>query len=394
MLGEHSFETGAAAARHALTQLQEKTDQDPSLVIVFASVVYNQQEIVRGVRHVVDAPLVGSSTAGEITADGPTQETVTVMVLSSDTAQFTVASSGPIIHGDSFEAGKKLATAITAHDPHITSLVMFPDVLVGNGADVVRGIQAIVHKDFPIVGGASGDDQKFETTYQYCNDEVFSESVVGFGISGDYHFGVGVRHGWIPIGIPMYVTKSEGATVHEIDNKPALDVYKEYFGEHHTKRLEDDRAVYTNTSVLTYPFGITAQNDNEILIRFATDVSPEGSITCAAEIPEGSEIRMMIGNKDQAIEASQIAAGAALDGLVDPYEIGAVIVFNCIARHNLFGEDAYREINAIREVLGNDVPMIGFYTYGEQAPINGVSRDIKKCESSFHNETVVIYTLQ
>jgi hypothetical protein len=68
----------------------------------------------------------------------------------------------------------------------------------------------------------------------------------------------------------------------------------------------------------------------------------------------------------------------------------AVIVFNCIARRKLFGEDAGDEIAAIQNAIGADVPLLGFYTYSEQAPLGGEVRNIEKCNPAFHNETVVI----
>ena len=71
----------------------------------------------------------------------------------------------------------------------------------------------------------------------------------------------------------------------------------------------------------------------------------------------------------------------------------AVIIFNCIARHKLFGERAGEEISAIQKAIGKDVPLIGFYTYGEQAPMNGDVKNIKTCNAEFHNETVVICVL-
>jgi hypothetical protein len=51
------------------------------------------------------------------------------------------------------------------------------------------------------------------------------------------------------------------------------------------------------------------------------------------------------------------------------------------------------EISAIQAVLGREIPLIGFYTYGEQAPINGESRNFERCNTVFHNETVVIYAI-
>lgn len=395
-LDEDSFAAGSKATQMAIDDLQTRSDRDRSLVIVFASPQYDQEQMLAGVRSIAgETPVVGSSTAGEITGGGPAQGTVAVMVLAADDdVEFVTAMAEGIDTKGSLEVGRALAQDLQEQQSDMQAVMIFPDVLAGNGADVVRGLQEELGKHFTIFGGASGDDQEFKQTFQYKDDVVRSYSVVGVGIKGNVRFGVGVRHGWIPIGSPMKVTRSKGSTVYEIDNKPAIDVYKEYFGEENTQRLEDDQAVYTNKSVLTYPFGIVDDASTEIVIRFATDVDSSGSITCAAEIPEGSEIRMMIGNKDQAIEASQFAARQAKNSLDDSQPVKGAIIFNCIARHNLFGDEANQEIQAIREVLGPDVPMIGFYTYGEQAPIEGVTRDIKKCESNFHNETVVICAWQ
>jgi hypothetical protein len=37
------------------------------------------------------------------------------------------------------------------------------------------------------------------------------------------------------------------------------------------------------------------------------------------------------------------------------------------------------------------VPLLGFYTYGEQAPIAGETRDHDKISSRFYNETIVLF---
>jgi hypothetical protein len=49
------------------------------------------------------------------------------------------------------------------------------------------------------------------------------------------------------------------------------------------------------------------------------------------------------------------------------------------------------EIRAVQEILGEDVPLIGFYTYGEQAPLAG--RLGPKCHSAFHNETLTLLAI-
>jgi hypothetical protein len=100
----------------------------------------------------------------------------------------------------------------------------------------------------------------------------------------------------------------------------------------------------------------------------------------------------MIGSIEDAVRVAHVAAQNALDQL-EGSKPRAIIVFNCIARNKLFGQRSGEEISAIQEVIGRDVPLIGFYTYGEEAPMNGEVRNINKCNSAFHNETVVIAVL-
>ena len=267
--------------------------------------------------------------------------------------------------------------------------MMLPDVLVGNGADIVRGVLDSLGAHFPVVGGASGDDFAFKKTYQYANDKVYSGSVIGLGFTGNFKIGIGVKHGWIPVGEPMKVTKASGAVIHEINGAPAVKIYEDYFGEEEAKVLHTEALARL---AITYPLGMKVAGSDELLIRDPITVDEKGSITCAAEIPEGSEIRLMVGSREEAVKVAKIAAEnavAQLDGSLPK----AVIIFNCIARNKLFGDKSGEEINAIQQAVGKEVPLIGFYTYGEQAPLGGEVRNIEQCNSAFHNETVVICVL-
>jgi hypothetical protein len=266
---------------------------------------------------------------------------------------------------------------------------MLPDVLNGNGAEIVRGVLESLGEHFPVVGGASGDDFQFKKTFQYLNDKVYTDTVAGLGITGDFKIGIGVKHGWIPVGEPMRVTKSEGGVLHEVNGKPAIQIYEDYFGKEEAAVLKTETLAKL---AITYPIGLKVEGNEELLIRDPLSVDQNGSITCAAEVPEGADIRLMIGSIEEAVKVAKLAASNALAQL-DGAKPKAIIVFNCIARNKLFGQRSGEEINAIQEVLGRDVPLIGFYTYGEQAPMNGEVKNINQCNSAFHNETVVIAAL-
>lgn len=373
-----SKQAGIDACKNAMSNIS-----DAGLIIVFCSVKKDQEAVIAGIREVSGkTPLIGCSSAGEITNEGVYDGSVAVMAIESDQIRFVLGSGGEIALG-ARKAGAKLAENLKNQLFFDSKYVLlFSDVLAGNGSDVVRGIKDVFGEDYFIAGGAAGDDFLFKETYQYLNEKVIKSSVVGVGISRNAAIGVGVRHGWTAIGLTMKVTKSNGAVLEELDGKPAISIYEEYFGE----KAEEIKNESLARMAITYPLGMRVEGSEEFLIRDPITVDEKGAITCAAEIPQGSEIRLMIGSKEDAIKAAESAARQARKQLKGR-EIKAVILFDCIARKKLFGRYAFEEIKAIKSVLGEDVPLLGFYSYGEIAPLGG---DVSSCNSNFHNETSVI----
>ena len=378
-----AIKAGAEACEEALSQAGNKAD----LIVVFSTVAYDQKKMLEGVRSISkEIPLVGCSDSGEITTEGPVSKHVAVMALSSDTISFTIGV-GTGADKDSQKAGAMVAREVKEKAKGEVALFLgITEGLAENGAAIPRGIQEVFGRNFPIMGGAAGDDFLFQKTYQYCNDQVLTGAVIGVGLSGKFSFGVGVRHGWEPIGLPMKVTKTEGAKLIEVNNRLALSIYEDYFGKKAEELIKEPIA----RMAYTYPLGMSVEGSPELLIRDVVIANEKGEITCAAEIPEGSEIRLMLGDPEKAIQAAKEAAEEALAQLkgVKPK---AVFVFDCMARNKLLGARIGEEIAAIQNVLGKEVPLIGFYTYGELAPLGGILGP--ECFSVWHNETMALMVL-
>ncbi len=390
--GGNPASVGADAYQHALKGMG---GQIPTLAFVFSSVTYEQETMLRGVQSVAGmVPIVGCSTAGEIVTEGPLDVSSVAVMLIAATAESLTATVGigTNAKNDERKAGQSAAQEVAnlvGGKEKLRGFIMLADGLSGNGAEIVRGVLDVLGEHFPVVGGSSGDDFKFKQTYQYGKGAVHSGDVVGVGLSGDFTFGIGVKHGWGVLGIPSKVTKAAGHIVHEIDGKPAIELYEKYFGE----RAKTIKEEVLATLAVSYPLGVkTPGSEEDYLIRDPLFVGENGSITCAAEVPEGAEVRIMMGTRESAITMARQAAENARQQLGGKTP-KAILIFNCIARKKLLGARGGDEIDAIRGVLGRDVPLIGFYTYGEQAPINGESRNIERCNTVFHNETVVIYVI-
>ena len=170
----HEERAGAEACLNARTTLRTSTNIEPKLAIIFASSHYDQQTLLSTIRGTLPTSclLIGSSTAGEITNEGSGHHSVTVMLMTADDGvQFFVGKGTDIKNVGPFTAGADFANNLlsqaSAAETTLKSVVMFPDVLSGNGSDTVRGALSVLGENFPLVGGASGDNQEFKVTYQY-----------------------------------------------------------------------------------------------------------------------------------------------------------------------------------------------------------------------------------
>ena len=115
--------------------------------------------------------------------------------------------------------------ALPSH-PH-RALVLLADGLCGDQMEVVRGAYEVAGASVPLVGGCAGDDMAMCSTQQIFGDRVLRHAVVAAAIGSEAPIGIGVSHGWQPVGDPMLVTSSEGVVVTALDDRPALDVYLE-----------------------------------------------------------------------------------------------------------------------------------------------------------------------
>ncbi len=378
------------AVQEALHALQ---GSPASVALVFASSTYNQNDVVKTAHSVLgdSVQIIGGSTAGEISNRGPSlSPSIVVMLLAFDGTVEVGAASVAEANVDAEAKGAALAEALEkALKATPVLALMVGDGLTLNPSAILRGFQTKL-PTVPMVGGSSADDGKYKQTFQYTNDTVQSSSVSAVAFSGALQHSVGVRHGWNPISGPKIVTRAEGTVVYEIDGKPAAELYEEFIGKEATDNL---KGVTLSQLALSYPLGVKDNTSGEMLLRAPFFVDANGSITCGGEVLEGASVQLMIGSKEDAVEAARHSAQQALAELGTAPK--AAIIFSCHVRDELYAtrEQAKLEIDAIQEVIGLSVPLAGFYTYAEQAPINEGNYNLKMCNNVNHNETIVILLL-
>jgi hypothetical protein len=391
-VGRSNNKDSFQAGREAATEALGKHRTSPEVLIVFGSPRFDHSQLLAGISSAAgDMPMVGGTTAGEISTSGFSTQSVVIMGLSSDTLDFATGI-GLNMSRDEKGCGAALVDDIGNNISlkEALSLLIFPDGMGGDGLKVIEGIHSVLGTGFEIVGGYLGDGERFEKTFQYYNGKVYTDTIPGLLICGKAGFktGVGVRSGFESIGNRFYCTKSEGNVVATFDDERALDLYKEFLGEERSKRLPG--------ICLEYPFGLI---DNKASIagkeyfqlRCGLSVDHEkGTISLAASIPEGSAITLTTASRGDIINGAKSAAQQAKESLKDA-KPHAVLMFSCVGRKLVLGRRTDEEVAVVKKVLGEDVPLIGFYTYGEIGPIDKTKEELAL--TKFHNETVVLWVL-
>ncbi len=320
---------------------------------------------------------VGCTTAGEVSQSGVSDDTAVLTAIHFDNpnAKFKIATARIESAEKSEPAGEKLAKDLSA--PELRGiLVISPGVNV-NGSQLVKGITKVTGSRVIVTGGLAGDGGKFQKTFTLSPEGASDNHVVGVGLYGD---AIELRHGcmggWDPFGKTRQVTKSNLNVVFELDGKPALDIYKEYLGEH-AKDLP--------ASGLMFPFAIL--NDKQAdtgLIRTILAVDDKaGSLTFAGDVPEGCYVKLMHANTKGLVSGAKGAAEQSITkgGLASS---AFAMLISCVGRKLVMGPNVDEEIEAISDVFGGGCALSGFYSYGEISPF------LDKVGCQLHNQTMTI----
>jgi hypothetical protein len=383
---------GRAAATAALADLVARGEgEQPALVIVYTSVRYDLAMLLSGVRGVTgETPLVGATTAAHFQNGGltPPRTGVSVLVLTSGSYRFGVAAVSGLRAG-AFAVGRSLARAAREaagpDAPAHAALLLLADGLVGDQQALLNGVHRVAGAAVPVVGGAAGDDRRMRETFVFCGDRVLTDAAVAVWINSDQPLRVVMGHGWRPVGLPLLVTRVDGAVVHEIAGRPARDVYEEHL-RHGSDMVESDMVETdeplderkTRARRATHALALIEPSGAQ-LIRSAY-LAPDGLIRTFTPLPHYAAVQIVSGRRDDLLEASQ----GIVDQLPTDRQPGVLLAFSCLSRLEVLGERSGEEPARLQAAAG-DVPTFGFYTYGEFARTTTVA--------GFHNATIAAIAL-
>jgi hypothetical protein len=364
-------QAGMEAARQAVDKLGRAPVAFAWLVVSHA---YQIDQVLAGVTEVTgDAPILGFSTSAEISNIGRSRRSVLVGILSGENIRGRSGWWSEFSQDGQACTQKMLATLHPDPNEH-NMLLLIADGL-GGSADLLSS--SLADLQLPVGGCLASGDLVKGRTYQIGGRQSGSAGLAAAVLSGDVVLGVGVAHGWQPIGALARITRLQGQWIRLMDNQLPSEVYARYFG--YTAR----QWVYPplNSMVRLYPLGFR-EADNFVL-RSPIRVEADGSLRMNSSLVEGTLADLMVGTQASCKQACRQAAQQALSALGEATPCLAVLLVD-EAWQMLLELEPESEIKAVREVLGEDIPILGGYTLGQ------IASDASQGRLNLHNQHLAI----
>jgi hypothetical protein len=370
-------EVGRQIAEEALRPLAGR----PQLLVLFSTPHLDSGELLKAVHGVVGVgvPLVGGCAPGVIVRQGAFRHGAALLALRSD--EMTISTAlGRRVYGDPEAAGRRLARdlalAAGSEGDYGAGLMLVIPATSQRPLGLMRLVESIGDEAGPLCNLVGGGVQSSDghSPPVYYGDEVRDDAVAAVLLRAPS--GVGLSHGYQPLGRPLVVTRARDNTIYELDGRTAYEAYAEQFPNRDDLTLEGfDRFA------LDYPLGLP-QVGGDYIVRDPYTATPEGALVCAGAIPERAVVRIMVGDGDTLLRAAGEAADESLRYL-NGRRPTLAFVCGCVSRLDYLGPRADEEVAIIRQHLGADTPLIGHFSYGEMAARHDVA-------AAVHNKTAVI----
>ena len=318
--------------------------------------------------------IVFGSTSGDITEHYVDDEGISITAIEFEKSQFLIKTSNVLNADlDSFKTGNDLVKQFPTEGLKFIYVISEGSFI--NGSQLTKGMNAATNNNILITGGLCGDEARFEKTLSSYNENPKQGEIVAIGFYGEtLDVTFSIYGGWTPFGPERTVTKSEGNMLFELDNQPALDLYKKYLG---------DKSKELPGAALLYPLNVTSEDENQSIVRSILNINEnENAMILAGDIPENSKVQLMMTNVDNIANASERAARQALQSRKNKPQLALLV--SCIGRKLVLDQRVEEEIEEVVAVVGSETTISGFYSYGEIAPFHGQNN----CQ--LHNQTMTI----
>ena len=358
-----NFTAGAQTAAVA-TEGMEYT----KLGFLYTSVKNDIKEVIKGVRSVTDAPIIGCTSSGCIMTPAGVigSDNGFAGMMAFDDPDMVVGVACHEAGKDPRAIGRKVAieaveNAKTTRAPAYFYMVASPK----EEEEYLMGIQDVIGR-VPMFGGSAADDTVEGYWKIFCNDKVFSDGVAVAFFYTDNEIATSYTGAYNETNNVGIITEvKDNRTIVSIDGISALKKYAQWINE------KPDKLIGQNllAASITKPLGVKDPLGNLTVIRHPMFGNDEGTksnaddtITLGNKVVRGTAIIQLEATVDELINSTGNTLKDVRKQLyTDP---AAYVLVHCGGRKLGIGdriEEVHKQL--VKEAKG--VPFITIFTFGE-----------------------------
>lgn len=394
MLTFSSGNTRSVNAQRAVLEALElagagKGGAMPNLVLLNAAVGHDLAKLSEVIQ--VECPgarVLGASCAGVVGRDGPGESM-------HDIALMTLAGEGCVVShvdglfGDSsYAKGVELAQGLLGTPQPVRMIYLLASGIDIANDQLIAGLESVLGPDVVIFGATSSDQMQGVATFQSIDAVLFKHAAFAVGIwDPSLEVDTQASHGFVAVGEPMRVSRTQDNRIIELDGRPAWPVFLERLGLPATAMEGDTIPIGALAEALSPELAEEYGNDH--ILRVVTHHSAQGEIIYATACPEGRDLWLTVRDEERIFTDMERMLGC-MSSRAPGRKPVAVFHADCLARgRRLFTRVMKEElVHLMQEPFsdnGSVPPWLGMYGFGEYARLGG--------RNAYHNYTTALAAL-
>ena len=353
-------------------------DASTRWLLVMAGRRHDPTRLLEAIRAMVGpVPVYGGSCVGAISngRSGYSGSEIVVAAFDQAATEPRVCIAEPLEDSEK-AAGETLAAWLA--EERVEQAMLFYDVTRrGGGINVGSTLLDGIHDSLPdeqqpmIFGAGLLGDFPLTESHVFVGDDCRKNVALAIAVPPGLHATARVMHGCVPVSGVMTVSRAEEARIYELDEKPAADVLRSLAGNEDLA-LAFSVLLGRRSGEVHAPF-----EESEFINRLIIDVNDDdGSVSLfEADIRTGDRVQVMVRDNHLLMESVERGVADSLEAIGDQQPELALYI-DCAGRASVFTGSEEEEAHKVAAVLGDRVPLFGFYAGREIAPFGGRSRPL------------------
>lgn len=328
--------------------------------------------------------VAAASCCGIVGRDGVSESIKDLAVMAVKGKDFVVAHVDGIVAANAFEKCAELGRQLKQQLRPI-KFVYF----MASGIDIaddlcISGLESVLGTGPTIFGATSSDNMKGIISLQSVDDRVSEHSAFAIGFTDDtLEIDSQATHGFVAVGEPLVVTKSDHNRIYELNGRPAWTEFTNRLGLPVTATCGDSIPIGALAEKLSPELAKEYGNAHILRVVTSHDGDTMHYATCC---PVGTQLWLTKRDEDLIFNDMDRLTGqmVARSGGRKPV---AVFHADCLARgrfllDRVLKEELVRKMQHPFSTGGECPPWLGMYGFGEFARLGG--------RNAYHNYTTAL----